>query len=101
MVLVASFSTMLGVSAAGVAAPPVGTVDQRFAMDLRGRGRAVSDADAALLVAAARKMCALRDARTSVQRQATLTGDEVAAVRRSFGDDPQVFVRLATTTYCS
>jgi hypothetical protein len=102
VVLVASFAPMLGVSAAGVAGPPSAVVDQKFLADLRSRGHVVAPgADEELLVSAALKMCELRDSRTYVQRQGTLTGAEVAAVRRVFGDDPQVFVRLATAAYCS
>lgn len=102
VVLAAAFSTMLGVSAAGVAAPPPAVVDQRFLADLRSRGHVVAPGtDEELLVSAARKVCELRDDRTSVQRRATLIGEEAAAVRRSFGDDPHEFVRIATKTYCS
>ena len=101
VVLVASFAGMLGVSAAGVAGPPPGVIDQRFLADLRAGGHVVAPADEESLVSAALKMCELQDARTYVQRQGTLTGAEVAAVRRSFGADPQAFVRLATTTYCT
>lgn len=102
VVLVASFSAMLGVSAAGVAGPPNAVVDQRFLADLRDRGHPVAPgSDEELLVSAGLKMCELRDNRTYVRRQGTLTGAEVAAVRRVFGDDPQAFVRFATKTYCS
>jgi hypothetical protein len=102
VVLVASFSAMLGVSAAGVAAPPPGVVDQRFLTDLRGRGHAVAQGtDEELIISAARKLCVLVDGRTYEQRRSILTSQEVDAVRRSFGDDPQVFVRIAVSGYCS
>ena len=54
-----------------------------------------------MLISAARKLCLLRDSRTYVQRRATLTGQEVDAIRRMFGDDPQGFIRIATKAYCS
>ena len=102
VVLVASFSAMLGVSAAGVAAPPAGVVDQRFLADLRDRGHVVAPGtDEELIISAARKLCVLVDGQTYQQRRSILTSQEVDAVRRSFGDDSQVFVRIAVSRYCS
>jgi hypothetical protein len=103
VVLVASAGAVLGVSAAGVAAPPRAAVDQRFLLEVRGHGHAVAEgADEALVASAARKLCERRDGRTYVQRRAaTLTSDELAAVKRSFGDDSQSFIALATDAYCS
>ena len=90
------------VRAAGVAAPPPGVVDQRFLTELRERGHAVAQGtDEELIISAARKFCVLRDGQTSEQRRSTLTSEEVDAVRRSFGDDSQVFVRIALSRYCS
>jgi len=102
VVLVASFTAMLGVSAAGVAAPPAGVVDQRFLTDVRSRGHTVTPGtDEELLILAARNVCLLRDNRTYVQRRATLSGEEVEAIRRAFGDDPQGFIKIAMGTYCA
>ena len=102
VVLVASFTAMLGVSAAGVAGPPAGVVDQRFLTDVRSHGHVVAPGtDEEVLISAARKLCLLRDSRTYVQRRATLTGQEVDAIRRIFGDDPHGFIKIATRTYCS
>ena len=100
---VASVGAMLGVSAAGVAAPPRAAVDQHFLAEVRGHGHAVAQGeDEALVVSAARKICQRRDGRTYVQRRgATLTSDELAAVKRSFGDDSQGFIAVATGTFCS
>jgi hypothetical protein len=102
-VFVASVGAMLGVSAAGVAAPPRAAVDQHFLAEVRGHGHAVAQGeDEALVVSAARKICQRRDSRTYVQRRgATLTSDELAAVKRSFGDDSQGFIAVATDTFCS
>jgi Protein of unknown function (DUF732) len=102
-VFVASVGAVLGVSAAGVAAPPRAAVDQHFLAELRGHGHAVAQGeDEALVVSAARKICQRRDSRTYVQRRAaTLTRDELAAVKRSLGDDPQGFIAVATDTFCS
>ncbi len=102
VVLAASFTAMLGVSAAGVAEPPAGVVDQRFLTELRHRGHVVAPGtDEEVLISAARKLCGLRDGRTSVQRRAALTGQEVDGIRRVFGDDPQAFIKVATKTYCA
>ena len=103
VVFVASFGAVLGVSAAGVAAPPRAAVDQHFLAEVRGHGHAVAQGeDEALVVSAARKICQRRDGRTYVQRRgATLTSDELAAVKRSFGDDSQGFIAVATDTFCS
>jgi hypothetical protein len=93
---------MLGVSAAGVAAPPAGVVDQRFLTDVRSRGHTVTPGtDEELLILAARNVCLLRDNRTYVQRRATLSGAEVEAIQRAFGDDPQGFIKIAMETYCA
>ena len=40
-------------------------------------------------------LCLLRDNRTYVQRRATLSGEEVEAIQRAFGDDPQGFIKIA------
>lgn len=103
VVLVASAAAVLGVSGAGVAAPPPAAVDHGFLVDVRGGGRAVgAPSDDELLVSAARKLCERRDSRTYVQRRAaTLTSEELAAVNRTFGDDAQGFIKLATRTYCA
>ena len=100
---VASVGAVLGVSAAGVAAPPRAAVDQHFLAEVRGHGHAVAQGeDEALVVSAARKICQRRDGRTYVQRRGgTLTSDELAAVKRSFGDDSQGFIALATDAYCA
>jgi hypothetical protein len=102
VVLAASFVVMLGVSAAGVAAPPPGVVDTRFLTDLRSRGHTVEPGtDEELLISAARKVCVLRDGRAYQQRRSVLTSQEVDAVRRSFGDDTLGFIDVAGSTYCS
>ena len=55
-----------------------------------------------LVVSAARKICQRRDSRTYMERRAaTLTRDELAAVKRSFGDDSQGFIAVAAGTVCS
>ena len=102
VVLVASMGAVLGVSAAGVAEPPATAVDQRFLVDVRGRGHAVSvGTDEELLVSAARKLCVRRESQTYVQRRTgALNSEELDAVKRSFGDDSQAFIKLATRTYC-
>ena len=103
VVLVASMAAVLGVSAAGVAAPPRAAVDQHFLAEVRGHGHAVAEGwDEGLVVSAARKLCQRRDGRTYMQRRAaTLTSDEIAAVKRSFGADSQGFIALAPDSYCS
>ena len=103
VVFVASVAAVLGVSAAGVAAPPRASVDQHFLVEVRGHGHPVPEGvDEALVVSAARKLCVRRDGRTYVERRAgALTSDELAAVKRSFGDDSQGFIALATDAYCS
>jgi hypothetical protein len=102
VVLVASFTAMLGVSAAGVAAPPAAVVDQRFLTDVRTRGHIVTPGtDEEVLISAARKLCLLTDSRTYVQRRATLTGQEVDGIRRAFGGDSQAFIKIAIGVYCS
>jgi hypothetical protein len=103
VVFVASVGAVLGVSGAGVAAPPRAAVDEHFLAEVRGHGHPVAQGeDEALVVSAARKLCERRDSRTYVQRRAaTLTSDELAAVKRSFGDDPQGFIAVATDTFCS
>jgi hypothetical protein len=103
VVLVASVAAVLGVSAAGVAPPPQAAVDHHFLAEVRGHGHPVAvGADEALVVSAARKLCERRDSQTYVQRRAaTLTSDELAAVKRSFGDDSEGFIALATDAYCS
>lgn len=101
VVFVASFSAMLGVSAAGVAEPPRAVVDLRFLTDLRERGHVVAPGtDEELIISAGRKLCVLIDGQTSRQRRSILTSAEVDAIRRSFGADPQGFIKLATRTYC-
>ena len=102
VVLVAALATVLGVSAAGVAGPPRPSADQRFLTEVRSQGHTVAaGADEALVASAARKLCGRRDGRTYVERRAaTLTSDELDAVKRSFGDDSQDFIKLATNTYC-
>ena len=62
----------------------------------------VASVAAVLGVSAARKICQQRDSRTYMERRAaTLTRDELAAVKRSFGDDSQGFIAVATGTFCS
>jgi hypothetical protein len=102
VVLIASMGAVLGVSAAGVAEPPAAAVDQRFLVDVRGRGHEVAaGTDEALLVSAARKLCVRRESQTSLQRRTgTLNSEELGAVERSFGGDSQAFIKLATRTYC-
>jgi hypothetical protein len=94
-------AAVLGVSAAGVAAPPAAAVDQRFLLDARRDHAVVASTDEELLVSAARKLCVRRDGQTYTQRRTgALNSDELEAVRRSFGDDSQAFIKLATRTYC-
>ena len=100
---VASVAAVLGVSAAGVAAPPRAAVDHHFLAEIRGHGHPVAAGwDEVIVVSAARKICQRRDSRTYMERRAaTLTRDELAAVKRSFGDDSQGFIAVATGTFCS
>ena len=53
------------------------------------------------MASAARKLCQRRDSRTYGERRAaTLTSEELDAVKRSVADDSQGFITLATNTYC-
>jgi hypothetical protein len=48
------------------------------------------------------KLCQRRDGTTySQRRDATLSADEIDAVRRTFGDDDRAFTKVALRTYCS
>lgn len=77
--------------------------DQRFVAAVRAEGRTVEPGtNEALVVRAAHKLCQRRDGATySERRQATLSADEIDAVRRTFGDDDRTFTTVALRTYCS
>lgn len=76
--------------------------DQRFVAAVRAEGRAVEPGDTEVLViSAAHKLCEQRFTGTaSPNREATLTADEIAAVHRTFGEDQQAFLKVATRSYC-
>ena len=77
--------------------------DQRFVAAVRAEGRTVESGETEVLVIrAAHKLCQRRDGTTySQRRDATLSADEIDAVRRTFGDDDRAFTKVALRTYCS
>ena len=77
--------------------------DQRFVAAVRAEGRTVQPGETeALVIRAAHKLCQRRDGETySERRQATLSADEIDAVRRTFGADDRAFTKVALGTYCS
>ena len=77
--------------------------DQRFVAAVRAEGRDVEPgATETLVVSAAHKLCQRRDGETySQRREATLSADEIDAVRRTFGEDDRAFTKVALQTYCS
>lgn len=79
------------------------TADQRFVAAVAAQGRTVPAGDGQVLVVrAAQKLCERRDgAATSAERRASaLTADEIDAVRQTFGDDSQAFMKVALRSYC-
>ena len=79
------------------------TADQRFVAAVQAQGHAAPTGEnEVLVVRAAQKLCERRDGTTnSAQLRSTaLTADEVDAVRRTFGDDSQAFLKVALRSYC-
>lgn len=79
------------------------SADQRFVAAVAAQGRTVPTGDSELLVTrAAQKLCERREDTTSnsARRASALTADEIEAVRRTFGDDSEAFVKVALRTYC-
>ena len=77
--------------------------DQKFVAAVRAEGRPVpAGEDEKLVVEAAQKLCERRDNTVSNadRRASTLTPEEIDAVRRTFGDDSESFIKVATRTYC-
>ena len=77
--------------------------DQRFVAAVRAEGRSVDPGpDQELVMQAAQKLCERQDNSVSNEerRATTLTPDEIAAVRRAFGDDSESFIKVARRTYC-
>ena len=73
------------------------TADQRFVAAVQAQGH-----PEVLVVRAAQKLCERRDGTTtSAQlRSSALTADEIDAVRRTFGDDSEAFLKVSLRTYC-
>ena len=106
----ARITVVCGVAAIGLAVFGQGYLgwskaqaDQRFVAAVRAEGRTVEPGTTqVLVVSAAHKLCQRRDGETySERRDATLSGDEIEAVRRTFGDDDRAFTKVALRTYCS
>ena len=79
------------------------TADQRFVAAVQAQGHAVPTGEnGVLVVRAAQKLCERRDGTVSSAqlRSSALTADEIDAVRRTFGDDSQAFLKVALRTYC-
>jgi Protein of unknown function (DUF732) len=79
------------------------SADQRFVAAVQAEGRPVPSGDAeALVVQAAQKLCEGRDGSSTYaeRRASALTADEIDAVRRTFGDDSEAFMKVARRTYC-
>jgi hypothetical protein len=79
------------------------SADQRFVAAVQAQGRTVPSGDSEVLVVrAAQKLCERREGTTtsSARRASALTADEIDAVRRTFGDDSEAFVKVALRTYC-
>jgi Protein of unknown function (DUF732) len=77
--------------------------DQRFVAAVQAQGRTVEPgADEGLVLSAAHKLCERRDVSVSSaeRRASTLTPEEIEAVRKTFGDDSEAFIKVATRTYC-
>ena len=104
-VVVSAVAVVLGLT---VFAPPflpwsTAKADQRFVAAVTAEGRTVEPGPTEqLVISAAHKLCERRLAGTSSsRRENSLTTDEIAAVQRTFGDDRQAFLKVATRTYCS
>jgi hypothetical protein len=79
------------------------SADQRFVAAVQAQGRAVPTGNGEVLVVrAAQKLCERRDGTVSsaARRASALTADEIDAVKRTFGDDSEAFVKVALRTYC-
>lgn len=77
--------------------------DERFGAAVQEQGRATTAGPPdPLVVSAARKVCERRAGTDTpaVLRRSALTAAEVAAVRRTFGDDAEAFLKVARRTYC-
>jgi len=86
----------------GLARTPA-SPDQRFVAAVQEQGRPVQSAETEVLVVrAAHKLCEQRDddASSADRRANALTAEEIEAVRRTFGDDAQAFMKVALRTYC-
>lgn len=98
---------MLAISAVGSGyldrAWSTASADQRFVAAVQAEGRTVPAGDSEVLVVrAAQKLCERREDTTSssARRASALSPDEIDAVRRTFGDDSEAFVKVALRTYC-
>lgn len=76
--------------------------DQRFVAAVHAEGRTVEPgATETLVISAAHKLCERRLTGTATShKEDSLTADEIDAVHRTFGDDQQAFLKVATRTYC-
>ena len=77
--------------------------DERFVAAAADRGLSLpQDPPDPLVVRAAQKLCERRaGADTSAKlRQTALTPEEIAAVRRTFGDDTEAFLAMSLRIYC-
>jgi hypothetical protein len=103
MVACAVVALALAVFGQGYLGWSTAQADQRFVAAVRAEGRTVEPGETeALVIRAAHKLCQRRDGTTySQRRDATLSADEIDAVRRTFGDDDRAFTKVALRTYCS
>ena len=79
------------------------SADQRFVAAVQEQGRPVpSGENGVLVVRAAQKLCERREGGTSSaeRRASALNPDEIDAVRRTFGDDSEAFLKVARRSYC-
>jgi hypothetical protein len=77
--------------------------EQRFVSAVQAQGRSVEPGpDQVLVTEAAQKLCERKDDPVSSadRRASTLTPVEIDAVRRTFGDDSEAFIKVSLRTYC-
>jgi hypothetical protein len=103
-VIIVSVAAVLGLT---VFAPPflpwsTAKADQRFVAAVQAQGRTVEPGPTeTLVISAAHKLCDRRLTGTSAPKKSdSLSADEIAAVQRTFGDDQQAFLKVATRSYC-
>jgi Protein of unknown function (DUF732) len=77
--------------------------EQRFVSAVRAEGHSVEPGpDQVLVTGAAQKLCERKDDPVSSadRRASTLTQQEIDAVRRTFGDDSEAFIKVSLHSYC-